>query len=78
MVDKGEAHHVLGMSIKRDRKAKTLFISQPKYVENVLQRFGMKDCKPVSTPMEPGKSFKNYQMMKSHLIPRRINKQWDA
>ena len=57
MVDKGEAHHVLGMSIKRDRKAKTLFISQPKYVENVLQRFGMEDCKPVSTPMEPGKKF---------------------
>ena len=44
MVDKGEAHHVLGMSIKRDRKAKTLFISQPKYVENVLQRFGMQTC----------------------------------
>ena len=57
MVDKGEAHHVLGMSIKRERKAKTLFISQPKYIENVLQHFGMKDCKPVSTPSEPGKQF---------------------
>ena len=43
MVDKREAHHVLAMSIKRDRKAKTLFICQPKYVENVLQHFEMKD-----------------------------------
>ena len=58
MVDKGEAHHVLGMSIKRDRKAKTLFTSQPKYLEHVLQRFGMEDCKPVSTPIEPGEKFK--------------------
>ena len=78
MVDKGEAHHVLGMSIERDRKAKTLFTSQPKYVENVLQRFGMEDCKPVSTPWNRVKSFKSYQMMKSPLIPRRINKQWDV
>ena len=57
MVDKGETHHVLGMSIERDRKAKTLFTSQPKYFENLLQRFGMEDCKPVSTTMEPGKKF---------------------
>ena len=54
MVDKGEGHHVLGMSIKRDRKAKTLFISQQSYLKSILQRFGMEDCKSVSTPMEPG------------------------
>ena len=42
MVDKGEVHHVLGMSIEQDRKGNTLFVSQPKYIENVLQRFGMR------------------------------------
>ena len=57
MVDQGELQFILGMSVKRDRKKKTLFISQEKYLENTLNRFGMKDCKPVSTPLETGKTF---------------------
>ena len=28
-----------------------LFISQFKYIKEVLKKFGMEDCKPVSTPM---------------------------
>ena len=57
MVDQGEIQFILGMSIKRDRQKKTLFISQEKYLENVLNRFGMQDSKPVSTPLENGKTF---------------------
>ena len=55
--DFGEVNHVLGMLVKRDRKTRTLTISQPKYLERVLKRFNMEHCKPVSTPMEPGKKF---------------------
>ena len=57
LVDQGELHFVLGMSIKRDRAKKTLFISQEKYLEGVINRFGMQDCNPVSTPLETGKTF---------------------
>ena len=57
MVDQGEIHYLLGMSIKRDRKLRTLTINQPTYLEKVLKRFGMEHCKPVSTPLEPGKKF---------------------
>ena len=57
MVDQGEIHYVLGMSIKRDRANKVLFINQQKYLESVLSRFGMADCKPISTPLEIGKTF---------------------
>ena len=57
MVDQGEIQFILGMSIKRDRQKKTLFISQEKYLENILNRFGMQDSKPVSTPLENGKTF---------------------
>ena len=57
MADQGELQYILGMSIKRDREKKTLFISQEKYLENVLNRFGMQDSKPVSTPLETGKTF---------------------
>ena len=57
MIDQGEIHHLLGMSIKRDRENRTLMISQPNYVENVLSKFGMENCKSVSTPLEPGRKF---------------------
>lgn len=48
----GEIHSCLGMSIKRDRNAKSIMISQKAYPQNVLKRFRMQDCNPVSTPME--------------------------
>jgi hypothetical protein len=45
------ARQILGMQILRDRKAKKLWLSQEKYVEQVLKRFNMKHAKPVSTPL---------------------------
>ena len=57
VTDQGEAHYLLGMSIKRNRSEGTMFLSQPKYVENVLKRFGMESCNPVSTPLEVGVKF---------------------
>ncbi|CAB4037181.1 Hypothetical predicted protein [Paramuricea clavata] len=57
--DMGEVSYVLGMSVKRNREARTLTINQPKYLEGVLKRFGMQECKPVSTPLEPGRKFES-------------------
>ena len=57
MIDQGEVHYILGMSIKRERDTKTLYISQQSYQEKVLERFEMENCKPVSTPLEPGRKF---------------------
>ena len=57
MTDLGEIHYLLGMSIKRDRESRTLTISQPNYLDKVLKKFGMENCKPVSTPLEPGRKF---------------------
>ena len=45
------------MSVKRDRANKVLFINQEKYLKSVLNRFEIQDCKPVSTPLEPGVTF---------------------
>ena len=50
MTDMGEASLVLGMEIKRDREAGTLTISQDPFLKSILERFGMSDCKPTSTP----------------------------
>ena len=57
MIDHGEICYLLGLSIGRDRESGTLTISQPNYTEKVLRKFGMENCKPVSTPLEPGRKF---------------------
>ena len=57
--DMGEVSYVLGMSVKRNREARRLTINQPKYLEGILKRFGMETCKPVTTPLEPGRKFES-------------------
>ena len=51
MKDLGAAKKILGMDIKRDRGAGKLFLTQENYLKKVLEHFGMKDAKPVSTPL---------------------------
>ena len=43
----------VGMEISRDRKAKEICVSQKTYISRVLQRFGMTDANPLSTPSDP-------------------------
>ena len=52
MEDIGELKSFLGMSIRRDRENKLLWLSQEKYCADILKRFNMQDCKSGSTPME--------------------------
>jgi hypothetical protein len=52
--DLGETNCLLGMEITRDRPNHCLYISQRQYILNILDRFNFADCKPVTTPMEPG------------------------
>ena len=52
MVDLGKAKQYLGMHIERDRDARTIFLNQTRYITKNLERFGMQDCKGISTPME--------------------------
>jgi len=61
MEDQGDVHYCLGISIKRDREEKVLTIDQKAYLEGVLKRFKMSDCKPVSTPLEAGKRFEKIE-----------------
>jgi len=52
MTDLGPASHYLGMEIRRDRGRRTLTLLQTTYLETVLEKFGMRDCASVATPME--------------------------
>ena len=50
MKDLGSPKRILGMKISRDRKMKTLILSQQDYIEKVLKRFEMQSARLVSTP----------------------------
>lgn len=52
MKDIGEVNCFLGMKIERKVEQRVLRISQRAFLERLLQRFNMSDCKPVSTPIE--------------------------
>ncbi len=52
MKNMGEAKVILGIEISRNRKSRKLFINQSEYTQNVLERFGMINSKPVTTPMD--------------------------
>ena len=54
MTDCGPLEWFLGCRIHHDRKARTITMDQPQYIETVLRRYGMQNCNPVSTPAEPG------------------------
>eukprot|EP01018_Ginkgo_biloba_P037318 Gb_14989 [translate_table: standard] len=52
MTDLGLLHYFLGIEVWQ--MPGRVFISQAKYIWEVLRRFRMEDCKPACTPMETG------------------------
>lgn len=50
--DLGDVRYCLGLEFERG--ANEMKICQTGYINEVLERFGMSECRPVSTPMEPG------------------------
>ena len=54
MSSMGELTFFLGLKFKQQPNG--IFISQSKYVNDILLKFGFKDVKAASTPMETHKS----------------------
>lgn len=52
ITDEGDLTWHLGIHYTRDRANRTTFLSQQKYVETILERFGYLDLNPVRTPAE--------------------------
>jgi transposase InsO family protein len=48
--DMGESKWILGMRIQRDRAAGTITLDQELYVIKALEKFGLGECKSMSTP----------------------------
>ena len=67
MKDLGAAKKILGMEIERDRNGGKLYLTKKSYIEKVLERFGMKNAKPVST------TFAAHFRLSSSLSPKSFN-----
>jgi hypothetical protein len=52
MSDLGELQYCLGVEFERDLANRTITMSQRKYIEEVLKRFNMEECKPIGTPLD--------------------------
>ena len=48
----GELTFFLGLQVHQT--ADGIFLSQEKYLKQILKKYGMEECKPVSTPMITG------------------------
>jgi hypothetical protein len=48
MKDLGDIKYILGILVERDQEG--LYLSQSRYIEKVLERFNMSDCKKIATP----------------------------
>ncbi|KAK1415826.1 hypothetical protein QVD17_31614 [Tagetes erecta] len=65
MKDLGEASHIIGIEIHRDRPRGTLGLSQKAYIERVLTRYNMQHCSPSVAPVVKGDVFGSFQCPKT-------------
>jgi hypothetical protein len=59
----GELSFFIGLQIHQNNQL--IFISQTKYIREILKRFGMEDCKPVITPMQTNCKLNKDENLKS-------------
>ncbi|KAL4030988.1 hypothetical protein IC575_009243 [Cucumis melo] len=72
MKDLGEAQYVLGIQIIRDRKNKTLALSQATYIDKLLVRYSMQNSKKGLLPFRHGVHLSKEQRVLRHLKKLRI------
>ena len=70
MKDLGEVSYLLKIEIVRNRKKKTMTLSQHKYIEDLVQRFDMTDAPTHLTPQVP-----NEKLVAADLTPTQVQAQ---
>ena len=74
MKDLGLASFVLGIEIHRDRSRRILGLSQMRYIERILNRYGMQNYKPEATSVAKGDRFSLDPCPKSELEIKEMEK----
>ena len=64
MTNLDSCHHYLSMKVIRDRVKKTVFLSQFVYIQKILVRFDIKNCKSISTSMKIEINFEAHENYK--------------
>lgn len=59
MTDLGYVHYYLGIEVTQHLKS--IFLSQRKYIGYLLNKFGMTECNPLTTPMEQNLKLKSIE-----------------
>jgi len=52
MKDLGPVKDILGINIQRDAPTEKIKLPQQRDIANLLQKFGMENCKPILTPLK--------------------------
>ena len=73
MKDLGEASFMLGIEIHRDRSRHTLGLSQKGYIDSVLERSNIQNCKPRDVLVIKGDKFNKDQCPKIEIKPTEMN-----
>jgi hypothetical protein len=53
----GDAHWILGTSIRHDEETRSVLISQKDYIESVARKFNVQNSKPIKSPIPLGIDF---------------------
>jgi len=61
MKDLGDVHQYLGMEISRDWDKHEIYLSQHKYIQELLQRFGQEDAREYNTPLQVNHNLTRFQ-----------------
>ena len=57
--------YFLGIEVKRNTRLGIISLSQSRYIDNILKRFNMENCKPISTPLPTTLKLSNEDSPKS-------------
>jgi predicted RNA binding protein YcfA (HicA-like mRNA interferase family) len=49
--DQGPTKQILGIKLDRDRSSRSIYLSQPAYIEDMLRHYKLDKCNPAATPM---------------------------
>ena len=63
---------LLGIKVTRDRKARTISLSQTSYIESILARFSLTDAKAHATPMVPAVTYSKDDSPKNQVKAARM------
>lgn len=70
--DLGEITYFLAIQVYRDRKRRRIYLSQPMYIDLLLNKFGMLECKIIGSPMKAGLQLFNYSIKQVVMLLWRV------